>query len=57
MNQRASEQRKEVISMLIFRDGILVLVALNLAVNTAIGLLILLRWRCPVRPSPVLRPD
>ncbi len=42
--------------MLIFRDGILMLAALNLAVNTAIGLMILLQ-RCPVRPIPVLRPD
>jgi len=52
MNQRASVQRKEVISMLILRDGILVLAALNLAVNTAIGLMIFLQ-RCPAWPIPV----
>jgi hypothetical protein len=43
--------------MLIFNGGIAFLVALNLAVNTAVGLMILLRCPHVMWPIPIRRPD
>ena len=43
--------------MLILHNGVLLLAALNLAVNAALGLTILLRCPHPVLPIPAMRPD
>jgi hypothetical protein len=49
--------RKEVTSMVILNGGIALLMALNLAVNTAVGLMILLRCPHVMWPIPIKRPD
>jgi hypothetical protein len=51
MNRRASEQRKEVFSMLILGHPILVLAALNLAVNAGLGTVISFHCPYPARQS------
>ena len=50
-------ERKEVITMVILNGGIAFLVALNLAVNTAVGLMILLHCPHVMWPIPIRRPD
>jgi hypothetical protein len=49
--------RKEVLTMVILNGGIAFLMALNLAVNTAVGLLILLCCPHVMWPIPIRRPD
>ena len=49
--------RKEVTTMVILNGGIAFLMALNLAVNTAVGLMILLRCPHVMWPIPIRRPD
>ena len=49
--------RKEVLTMVILNGGIAFLVALNLAVNTALGMMILLRCPHVMWPIPIRRPD
>ena len=48
---------KEVIMMLILHGGIVMLAALNLVVNTALGLMILLHYPYFMWPIPIRRPD
>jgi hypothetical protein len=43
--------------VLILHNGVLLLVALNLAVNAAIGLVILVNYPWPVRPITARRSD
>ncbi len=43
--------------MVILNGGIALLMALNLAVNTAVGLMILLRCPHVMWPIPIRRPD
>jgi hypothetical protein len=50
-------ERKEVTMMLIFNGGIALLMALNLAVNTAVGLMILLHCPHVMWPIAIRRPD
>jgi len=50
-------KRKEVNKMLILHGGILVLAAINLAVNTALGMMILLHCPHVTWPFPIRRPD
>jgi hypothetical protein len=50
-------ERKEVNAMVIFNGGIAFLMALNLAVNTAVGLMLLLRCPHVMWPIPIRRPD
>jgi hypothetical protein len=50
-------ERKEVNTMVILNGGIALLMALNLAVNTAVGLMILLRCPHVMWPIPIKRPD
>jgi hypothetical protein len=49
--------RKEVTTMMILNGGIVTLMALNLAVNTAVGLLILVHCPHVMWPIPIRRPD
>jgi hypothetical protein len=50
-------QREEVIFVLILHNGVLLLAALNLAVNAALGLVVLLHYPYSVRPIPARRFD
>ena len=49
--------RKEVTTMVILNGGIAFLMAMNLVVNTAVGLLILLRCPHVMWPIAIRRPD
>ena len=49
--------RKEVTTMVILNGGIALLMALNLAINTVVGLMILLRCPHVMWPIPIRRPD
>ena len=42
---------------MILQNGVLLLAALNLALNAALGLVILLRYPWPVWPIPMRDPD
>jgi hypothetical protein len=53
----AKPKEKEVIVMLILNGGIVMLAALNLAVNAAVGLMILLRCPHVMWPITIRRPD
>jgi hypothetical protein len=48
---------KEVTAMVVLNGGIALLIAFNLAVNTAVGLLILLRCPHVMWPLPIRWPD
>jgi len=50
-------KRKEVIEMLILHGGILALAVMNLAVNAALGVMILLHCPHVTWPFPIKRPD
>ncbi len=50
-------QVEEVIFVVILHNGVLFLAALNLALNAALGLVILLRYPWPVWPIPIRYPD
>jgi hypothetical protein len=43
--------------VLTLQNGVLLLAALNLALNAALGLVILLRYPWPVWPIPIRYPD
>jgi hypothetical protein len=50
-------ERKEATTMVPFNGGIALLMAMNLAVNTAVGLMILLRCPHGMGPIPIRLPD
>ncbi len=53
----AKSERKEVTTMVILNGGIALLMALNLAANTAVALMVLLRCPHVLWPIPIRRPD
>jgi hypothetical protein len=48
--------RKEVTTMVVLNGGIAFLMALNLAINTAVGLMVLLHCPHVMRPMPIKWP-
>ena len=50
-------EREEVTTMVILNGGMALLMALNLAVNAAVGLMILLRCPHVMWPLPIKRPE